>query len=138
MLDLEEKGPSTRLMFSGDIGRRDMPLLRDPVLPTDVDTLIMECTYGDRPHDPPAKAYEALRNVIQRTVDRGGKVIITSFAVGRTQPFVYYQHQMIVPRELPRFPAYVDSPLAIDVTSVFRNPPDCFDDETRAFLRHDP
>ena len=138
VVDLEEKGRSTRLMFSGDIGRIGMPLLRDPVLPKDIDTLIMECTYGDRPHDPPAKAYEALRNVIRRTADRGGKVIIPSFAVGRTQTFVYYLHQMIERGELQRLPVYVDSPLAIDVTSVFRKHSECFDDETRTFMRHDP
>jgi len=137
VVELEEKGRSVRLMFSGDIGRRDMPLLRDPVLPDDIDVLVMECTYGDKPHDPPAKAYEALRAVIRRTADRGGKVIIPSFAVGRTQLMVYFLHQMIERGELPRLPVYVDSPLAINITSVFRAHPEDFDDETRAFIRAD-
>jgi len=138
IVELEEKGRSVRLMFSGDIGRREMPLLRDPALPNDIDVLVMECTYGDRPHDPPAKAYEALRAVIQRTADRGGKIIIPSFAVGRTQLMVYFLHQMIERGELPRLPVYVDSPLAIDITSVFRAHTEYFDDETRAFMRADP
>jgi metallo-beta-lactamase family protein len=137
IVDLEEKGRSTRLMFSGDIGRRDLPLLRDPVLPADVDVLIMECTYGDRLHDPPAKAYDALLAAIRRTVERGGKVIIPSFAVGRAQTLVYYVHQMRERGELPPLPVYVDSPLAIDITSVFREHPDSFDDETRAFVASD-
>lgn len=138
VLDLQENGRTTRLMFSGDIGRRDMPLLRDPVLPVDIDTLVMECTYGDRPHDSPAHAYEALRQVITRTASRGGKIIIPSFAVGRTQLLVYFFHQMITRGELPRLPVFVDSPLAINVTAVFRDHADDFDDETSAFLKEDP
>jgi metallo-beta-lactamase family protein len=137
IVDLEEKGRTTRLMFSGDIGRRDLPLLRDPVLPSDVDVLIMECTYGDRVHEPPAQAYEALQAVVRRTAERGGKVIIPSFAVGRAQTLVYYLHQMLEHGDLPRLPVYVDSPLTIDITSVFRAHTDSFDDETRAFIAAD-
>ncbi|HET7010321.1 MAG TPA: MBL fold metallo-hydrolase [Anaerolineales bacterium] len=138
IVDLEEKGRTTRLMFSGDIGRRDLPLLRDPVLPVDVDVLIMECTYGDRVHGSPAGAYEALQAVIRRTAERGGKVIIPSFAVGRAQTLVYYLHQMQDRGELPLLPVYVDSPLAIDITSVFRAHAESFDQETQAFVRADP
>jgi metallo-beta-lactamase family protein len=138
ILHLEEKGRTVKLMFSGDIGRRDMPLLRDPVLPSDIDVLIMECTYGDRPHDPPEEAYEALRSVVRRTADRGGKVIIPAFAVGRTQGLVYFLHEMFEHGELPRLPVFVDSPLAINVTSVFRRHPECFDEETKAFMSQDP
>jgi metallo-beta-lactamase family protein len=137
IVELEEKGRTTRLMFSGDIGRRDLPLLHDPVLPHDVDVLIMECTYGDRTHDSPARAYDSLLAALRRTVERGGKVIIPSFAVGRAQMLVYYLHQMIERGELPALPVFVDSPLAIDVTSVFRRYPDSFDDETRAFVAAD-
>lgn len=138
VLDIEEKGRKVRLMFSGDIGRNDLPLLRDPVLPEDADYLIMECTYGDRSHDPPSKAYEELQQVIRRTVDRGGKVIIPSFAVGRTQTLVYYLHQMIASGDIPRLPVFVDSPLAINVTDIFRQHSECFDKETLAFMRKDP
>jgi metallo-beta-lactamase family protein len=130
VLELEEGGRKVRLMFSGDIGRRRMPLLRDPVLPGDVDYLIMECTYGDQSHDPPEKAYRALRSVIRRTVERGGKIIIPAFAVGRTQELVYFLRQMIDEGEIPRIPVYVDSPLATDVTQVFREHPECLDQET--------
>jgi metallo-beta-lactamase family protein len=138
ILALEDKGKKIRLMFSGDIGRMDLPIIRDPVLPENIDYLIMESTYGDRSHKPPGQAYEQLQTTIQRTADRGGKVIIPSFAVGRTQTLVYYLHKMIEAGEIPRLPVFVDSPLAINVTDIFRQHSDCFDAETIAFMRQDP
>lgn len=135
ILELEEHGRKVRLMFSGDIGRLDLPILRDPVLPEDVDYLIMECTYGDRSHDPTDRAYEALQEVITRTVDREGKVIIPAFAVGRTQTLVYYLHQMIEKGDIPRIPVFVDSPLAINVTDIFRAHPECYDQEMLVFMQ---
>jgi metallo-beta-lactamase family protein len=137
VLDLEEKGHKLRLLFSGDIGRPDLPLLRDPVLPQQVDILLMECTYGDTLHDSPDKAYEGLRTVISETLARQGKVIIPAFAVGRAQTLVYWLHQMIDGGEIPRVPVFVDSPLAIDVTAVFREHVDELDAETQAFAGND-
>ena len=106
VLDIEENGRhekrTRRLWFSGDIGRRDLPLLRDPVLPSGADMMIMECTYGDKVHREPQLAYEELRQVVKRTLERGGKVIIPAFAVGRTQELVYDLHQMIDRRRDPR------------------------------------
>lgn len=138
VLDLEENGRKVRLMFSGDIGRENLPILRDPVLPHKVDVLIMECTYGDRSHQPPTRAYEELQDVVTRTVERGGKVVIPAFAVGRTQTLVYDLHLMMDREEIPRIPIYVDSPLAINVTEIFRAHPECFDEETRSFMEQDP
>jgi len=138
VLELEEQGQKVRVMFSGDIGRSDLPLIRDPVLPKDIDYLIMECTYGDRPHDPAMKAYDELQSIIKETVSRGGKVIIPAFAVGRTQTLVYFLHQMIDAGDIPRLPVFVDSPLAINVTDIFRQHSECFDAETLAFMRNDP
>jgi metallo-beta-lactamase family protein len=138
VLDMEEGGRKVRLMFSGDIGRKDLPILRDPVLPHDVDFLIMECTYGDRSHQPPDRAYKELRDVVTRTLDRGGKVVIPAFAVGRTQALVYDLHLMMDREEIPRIPIYVDSPLAINVTKIFQAHPECFDEETRSFMEQDP
>jgi metallo-beta-lactamase family protein len=138
VLDLEENGRKLRLMFSGDIGRRDLPLLRDPVLPQDVDVLIMESTYGDRSHESPEQAFEQFQQVVKRTVDRGGKVIIPAFAVGRTQTLVYCLHQMIDHNDIPRIPVFVDSPLAINITAVFREYPQYFDQEAKHFLEQDP
>jgi metallo-beta-lactamase family protein len=135
VLDIEERGRKFRLWFSGDIGRRDLPLLRDPVLPTQADWMIMECTYGDKPHRHPQEAYEELRQVVSRTVERGGKVIIPAFAVGRTQELVYDFQRMIEKGEIPRIPIIVDSPLAINASEIFRAHPECFDAETQAFIR---
>lgn len=138
VLDLEERGRKVRLMFSGDIGRPGMPIVRDPIPPHEVDYLILESTYGDKDHDHPQNAYEALREVVSRTAERGGKVIIPAFAVGRTQALVYYLHQMISRHEIPRMPVFVDSPLAINVTEIFRDHPECFDSEATAFMQADP
>jgi metallo-beta-lactamase family protein len=138
VLELEERGRKVRLMFSGDIGRPELPIMRDPELPEGVDYLIMECTYGDRSHDPPGQAYEDVQAVVTRTVERGGKVIIPAFAVGRTQTLVYYLHQMIEHGDIPHIPVFVDSPLAINVTDIFRAHPECFDAEALAFMESDP
>jgi len=138
ILDLEEKGRKVRLMFSGDIGRADLPIVRAPVLPKDVDYLIMESTYGDRSHDSSGQAYDELQAVLSRTIERGGKIIIPSFAVGRTQTLVYYLHQMIDRHEIPRIKVFVDSPLAVNVTDVFRDHPECFDEEATSFMLADP
>ncbi|MCJ7625329.1 MAG: MBL fold metallo-hydrolase, partial [Anaerolineaceae bacterium] len=89
VLDIEENGRKFRLWFSGDIGRSKLPLVRDPVMPENVDYLMMECTYGDKTHRDPDEAYEEFCKVVSRTVKRGGKVIIPAFAVGRTQEIVY-------------------------------------------------
>ncbi len=138
VLDIEEMGRNRRrtmrIWFSGDIGRRNLPLLRDPELPQNADVLIMECTYGDKPHREAQAAFEEMRQVILRTVQRGGKVIVPAFAVGRTQEIVYGLHRMIVNKDIPRIPVFVDSPLAVDISEAFRLHTDCFDEETRAFV----
>jgi metallo-beta-lactamase family protein len=137
VLDIQENGSQYRLWFSGDIGRRDLPLLRDPVLPNKADYLIMECTYGDKTHQSPQSSYEELQQVVARTISRGGKVIIPSFAVGRTQEIVYCLHRMIDGGEIARIPVYIDSPLAVNVTDVFKAHPEVFDEEAREFGRSD-
>jgi metallo-beta-lactamase family protein len=133
-LEIEERGKTVKVWYSGDIGRRRLPLLRDPVLPTEADLLIMECTYGDKPHRDPEAAYEELRQVVSRTWQRGGKVIVPAFAVGRTQELVYSLNRMITAGELPRIPVYVDSPLAVNVSEIFSHHPEIFDQETRQFM----
>jgi metallo-beta-lactamase family protein len=138
VLELEERGRRMRLMFSGDIGRPGMPIVRDPAMPHDVDAMILESTYGDRSHDDPPQAYDALQAVLSRTIGRGGKVIIPAFAVGRTQALVYFLHEMLERHEIPRVPVFVDSPLAVNVTDIFREHPECFDQETRELMQRDP
>jgi metallo-beta-lactamase family protein len=137
VLDIEEHKRKKRLWFSGDIGRRDLPLIRDPILPDRADILVMECTYGDKPHSDPQEAYDELRQVVARTAKRGGKVIVPAFAVGRTQELVYDLHRMINSGEIPRLPVVVDSPLAVNATDIFRAHPECFDEETKEFIRQD-
>lgn len=134
-LDIDDNGIQRRFWFSGDVGRPGLMLIKDPVLPSDADTLLMECTYGDRLHPPPGQTAEQLRAIIGDTLKRGGKVIIPAFAVGRTQEIVYHLHRLVAAGELPRVPVFVDSPLAVNVTDIFRRHPECLDDETRAFLQ---
>ncbi len=134
-LELKEKGRTVRLWFSGDIGRFGLPLLRDPLLPEAVDYLLMECTYGDRSHADPRRAYEEFHQVVSRTIARGGKVIVPAFAVGRTQELVYYLNEMVHNNELPPVPVFVDSPLAVSASEVFKRHPECYDEETRLFVQ---
>ena len=134
-LEIEEKGKKIRLWFSGDIGRYRMPLLRDPVLPEAADYMIMESTYGDKSHSDPENAYIEFRDVVKRTVERGGKVIVPAFAVGRTQELVYNLNEMMQDGDVPKVPVYVDSPLAVNATQVFKNHLECFDEETAQFVR---
>jgi metallo-beta-lactamase family protein len=141
VLDIEEGGDwrkrQQRLWFSGDIGRPDLLLIRDPVLPSQADYLLMECTYGDKPHDNPQQAVDELQQVVNRTMSRGGKVIIPSFAVGRTQELVYALHILMDSGDIPKVPVYVDSPLAVNASDIFRAHPECFDQETRDFIAQD-
>jgi metallo-beta-lactamase family protein len=136
-LDVEERGRRFRMWFSGDIGRRNLPLLMDPVLPDGADFMIMESTYGDKNHRDPGDAYIELREVVGRTIRRGGKVIVPAFAVGRTQELVYDLHRMIDSGEIPRIPVIVDSPLAVKTSDIFRAHPEVFDEETREFVLND-
>lgn len=135
VLDVQERGKRFRLWFSGDIGRLQLPLMRDPVLPENVDYLIMETTYGDKPHRDPEQAYVELRDTLQRTIKRSGKVIIPAFAVGRTQELIYDLNQMMFRREIPPVPVYVDSPLAVNASDIFQRYLDYFDEETRQFVK---
>jgi metallo-beta-lactamase family protein len=134
-LHIDEKGTKKHLWFSGDIGRRNMPILRDPVLPKDdVDFLLMEATYGDKPHNDPEQAYNEMRVIIKRTIERGGKVIIPSFAVGRTQELVYNLNRMYEEGDLPHVPVYVDSPLAVNASKIFRKHEECYDAEMKELV----
>ena len=135
VLDIEESGQKKRLWFSGDIGRRKLPILRDPVLPDGVDYMIMESTYGDKPHRDPDLAFIEFRDVVKKTVERNGKIIIPSFAVGRTQELVYFLNQMVNDGSIRRLPVYVDSPLAVNATEIFEKHPECYDRETHEFIR---
>jgi metallo-beta-lactamase family protein len=133
---LEEKhaGRTLRLGFSGDVGRNGLPIIRDPEIMPPVDYLIMESTYGDRLHKPVDAVEGKLADAIRRTASRGGKIIMPAFAVGRTQQLVLLIHDLLEKRAIPSIPIYVDSPLAVNVTDVFRKHEDLFDEETRRFF----
>ncbi|HWQ46853.1 MAG TPA: MBL fold metallo-hydrolase [Longilinea sp.] len=134
ILDVEENGRKFRVWFSGDIGRKDLPLVKDPTLPEKPDYMIMECTYGDKPKRDPEEGYAELRSVLVRTFARNGKVIIPAFAVGRTQELVYFINQMISAGDIPSIPVFVDSPLAVAASKVFKEFPEYFDAETAKFV----
>ena len=134
-LELSEGGKTVRLGFTGDLGRRNTPILKDPTVVTGLDYLITESTYADQTHEPIAAAEANLSRIINAAVARGGHVIIPAFAVGRTQEIVYALHRQRRAGTLADVPIFVDSPLAVDATDVFRLHPECFDDETAAFLR---
>ncbi|MFB0534531.1 MAG: MBL fold metallo-hydrolase RNA specificity domain-containing protein [Anaerolineae bacterium] len=137
VLDIEENGQQCRLAFSGDLGRKNLPILRDPSPIHDVDYLIIESTYGNRQHETPEEAQAALRRVVTETYHRGGKVIIPAFSVGRTQEIVYTLHRLSEARKIPNLPIFVDSPLSVNVTEVFRLHPECYDEETARFILSD-
>jgi metallo-beta-lactamase family protein len=136
-LEIEESGnKKISLGFSGDIGRPDSPVIKSPDILRDLDILIMESTYGNRLHSPAEEVEEDFTATIIETIDNYGKVIIPAFAVGRTQTIVYMLHKLFDQNRIPEIPIYVDSPLAVEATNVFRSHPECMDRETyRIFLQ---
>jgi metallo-beta-lactamase family protein len=132
VLDVEEGGARRRIVFTGDLGRADRPILRDPEVPSGAEVLITESTYGDRLHDAVEKMEEDLAAVIERTVRRGGKLLIPSFALERAQEVVFALKHLRARGQLPRVPVYIDSPLTIKITDAFKLHPECFDAQTRA------
>jgi metallo-beta-lactamase family protein len=137
VLNIERSGASLSIAFSGDLGRKDLPILRDPEHIPPVDYMVMESTYGNRLHDPIESAAAKLAAVVNETVERNGKIIIPAFAVERTQELVYILHLLSDEGRIPKVPVYVDSPMATNATSIFRVHQECYDEETRrAFLDH--
>jgi metallo-beta-lactamase family protein len=124
-----------RLGYSGDVGRPGLPIIRDPDKLGRCDYLILESTYGDRLHKQIGHVEEKLEAVVKDTVARGGKLLVPSFAVGRTQQLVLMLHQLMNARRIPSIPIFVDSPLAVNATEVFRRHPECYDEEARKFLQ---
>lgn len=126
-LDIMERGAEKRLVFSGDVGRRGLPIIRDPEPPTGANAVIMESTYGDRDHVSVTGARAELARVVTETAARGGRILVPAFAVGRTQELVYDLRELNEAGEIPSIPVYVDSPLATSATAVFEMHPDAYD-----------
>jgi metallo-beta-lactamase family protein len=137
VLTVQQGGRTVKLGFTGDVGRPDRPILRDPQPMADCDYLICESTYGGRTHEPRDRAKERLAEVIGAAASRGGKVIIPAFAVGRTQEIVFRLDELSNEGKLPPVPVFVDSPLAVNVTEIFRRHPECYDQELRDYMEHD-
>ncbi|MBR2258477.1 MAG: MBL fold metallo-hydrolase [Blautia sp.] len=136
---MTEEGVQKKLVFSGDIGNTNQPLIRDPSYITEADYVVMESTYGDRQHKERTDYAQSLAEVIQKTFDRGGNVVIPSFAVGRTQEMLYFLRQIKEQNLVAgygNFSVYVDSPLANEATTIFQEHQyDCFDEEALALFR---
>lgn len=137
---LSEKGINKKLVFSGDIGMKHRPILKDPTMIKEADFVIMETTYGDRVHPQNAMSIDTLLAEILKTVKRGGTVVIPSFAVGRTQEMVFelnklYDNNPEVARQLKDVMVYIDSPMASAATEVFKKNPDVFDEETKSYIK---
>ena len=130
-IEFRDGSRTFRLGMSGDLGRANKPILRDPEVHPGVDALVLESTYGDRLHTPDDETLVALADTLRRTLERGGRVLVPSFAVGRAQELVAKIHALMETNQVPAVPIFVDSPLAKQATEVFKRHPECYDEETR-------
>jgi metallo-beta-lactamase family protein len=136
LLELEQGGRRRRVLFSGDLGSPGRPILRDPSPPPAVDVVVMETTYGDRLHRPLEPSVEELYEAIADTFQRGGNVIIPTFALERAQELLYHLREGVDQGRLPEStPVFLDSPMAISATEIFARHPECYDSETRELFR---
>ena len=137
LLQFSQNGKTMTVAAAGDLGRKNLPILRDPQPIPDIDYLIIESTYGHRLHDPVNTAKDKLADTVNSTIKRGGKIIIPAFAIERTQELIYILHLLTDEGRIPKIPVYVDSPMATNATAIFRVHQECYDDDTRnAFLNH--
>jgi metallo-beta-lactamase family protein len=134
-LELQRNGEERSILFSGDVGRWGKPILRDPSLFDAADYVLVESTYGNRLHEAEASIPDSLAGIVNDTVRAGGKVVIPSFAIERTQELLYRLSELLHRNRIPRVTVFVDSPMAVKVTQVFQRHPELFDKETLAMLR---
>ncbi|MGB7062945.1 MAG: MBL fold metallo-hydrolase [Candidatus Zixiibacteriota bacterium] len=137
IFDIRENGKSLRLAYIVDLGRRNLPILRDPGMVKNIHFMIIESTYGNRLHEDLSGTEEKLARVVNETVQAGGKIIIPAFSLGRTQEVVYTLHKLQSQGRIPEVKIFVDSPLAVNVTDIFRLHPECFDRETNRMIASD-
>jgi metallo-beta-lactamase family protein len=134
-LKIEQNGEARTIIFSGDIGRRNKPILNDPTFFDEADYVIVESTYGDRLLEPPQDSADQLAKAINTTAQKGGKIVIPSFALERSQEILYYLNTFLLEGRIPRLRVFVDSPMAVEVTGVFERHPELFDEEMKKLLR---
>ncbi len=128
---------TVKIAYTGDLGRKGKAIIRDPAILPPVDYMILESTYGDRKHESTDDALKMLADIAQKAIKMNGKIIIPAFAIERTQELVYYFHMLVDKKEIPEIPIYVDSPMAVNATSIFQIHPECYDEHTHeAFIRH--
>lgn len=133
-VEFQENGMAKRFLYGGDLGRKNMPILEDPWTPDDADLVVMESTYGNRDHDPIQEMDARLKQIVRETYNRKGKIIIPSFALERAQEIVYALKRLEANDSLPKLPVFVDSPMTVNITEVFRLHTESFDKEMRAFM----
>lgn len=135
---IREDGEEVHMLFSGDQGVEDQPIIKDPTYPTDVepDYMLIESTYGDRLHDKVEDCYDQLIDAVNTAILSKGKIIIPAFSVGRTQNIIYYLNQALNEKKIEQMPVYVDSPMAINALEIYASHPECFDEETHGFLKN--
>ena len=133
-LDVEDDGDRAKIAFAVDLGRKGLPILREPETPTGINCLVMESTYGDRLHSPIEEVDSALAEAVNRAIKRGGKIFIPAFALERAQEVVYALKRLRAAHKVPTVPVYVDSPLTVKLTDVFKMHPECYDKKTYAQL----
>lgn len=133
-IDVRSESSRVRVRFSGDLGQTGQAIIRDPERGGSADYLVIESTYGGRKHEERRERVDVLRDVVRETVRRGGKVIIPSFAVGRTQELLYHLKDLLGDNAIPRVPVFIDSPMAVSATGIFRRNVDCYDEETLHML----
>jgi len=136
-LDISENGTTRRLFFTGDLGRKKMPILRNPVVVDNVDYLITESTYGNRLHPPDEDVKQELQQLCNEVAKRKVRMVIPAFSVGRTQQVLYYMHELWRAGRLPDIPVYVDSPLSTKATKIYEDHPECYDSEMRKLFPND-
>ncbi len=134
-IEVQRNGRAHRVLFSGDIGQWDKPLVRDPSVFTSADTVVMESTYGDRDHDTPEAVEDLLCDAINRTVKAGGNIVIPTFAIERAQELMYHLSRLVREDRIPYLMMFLDSPMAVDVTDVFLKHPEYLDEETRRLFK---
>lgn len=133
----EASGKETRIAYTGDLGRKDKAIIRDPAVLPPVDYMVLESTYGDRLHESTDDALAMLAKVAKKAIAMNGKIIIPAFAIERTQELVYYFHTLVDKKIIPEIPIFVDSPMAVNATSIFQIHPECYDAATHeAFIKH--
>jgi metallo-beta-lactamase family protein len=135
VLEHRRKSGKLRLAFSGDVGRKNLPIIPDPEPCPKADYLILESTYGDRVHEDTGHVHQKLADTINRTAARGGRIVVPAFAVGRTQQLIYVMNELHAEKLIPTLPVFVDSPLAVKATKVFRAHQEAYDHDTLGYVR---